>query len=72
MLYINLIWFGYIARLSQLGVGVGILLVQMISNCLCCAYRKGGGISILCLYTRLYGAHEGTEADADSTSRRRH
>jgi hypothetical protein len=42
MLDINLIWFGYIARLSQRG-GEGILLVQKISTCLRCAEEGGGG-----------------------------
>ncbi len=42
LLDVNLIWFGFIARLSQCGGG-GILLVQMISTCLRCAYGKGGG-----------------------------
>ncbi len=33
LLHINLILFGYIARLSQLGEGGGILRVQIISTC---------------------------------------
>jgi hypothetical protein len=36
LLYIDLIGFGYIARLSQWG-GRGILPVEMISSCLLCA-----------------------------------
>jgi len=43
LLHINVIWFDYIARLSQRGAVGDILLVQMISTFLRCAYRKGGG-----------------------------
>jgi hypothetical protein len=49
LLDISLIWFGYIARLSQWGGGGHILLVQMISTCLICASRKGRGASTLWL-----------------------
>jgi hypothetical protein len=36
-------WFGYIVRLYFSGEEGGILLVQIISTCLRCPYRKGGG-----------------------------
>jgi hypothetical protein len=52
LLDMNFIWFGYIARLFQLGGG-GISFVQMISTCLRYTLRKGwdggGGVSTLCL-----------------------
>ncbi len=52
LLDINLIWFGYIARISQ-WEGGGILLVQIISTCLRCAcIGRGGGVSTLWLYLR--------------------
>jgi hypothetical protein len=43
---LNLIWFGYIARLSQWGGG-GNFLVQMISTCFRYPQRKLVGVSTL-------------------------
>ncbi len=43
LLDINLIWFGYIARLSQLGGG-GILLIQIITTCIAPLRGGGGGL----------------------------
>ncbi len=40
---LNLVWFGYIARLSQ-WVGGGYFLIQMISTCLRFARGGGGGV----------------------------
>ncbi len=49
LLDVNLIWFGYIARLSQLGGG-GYLHVQIISTCRRGLKGRGEGVGTLWFY----------------------
>jgi hypothetical protein len=54
---IDLIWFGYIACLSHCGRGGYFYSFQIISTCLHCAYRKGGGQPFQIISTCLHCAY---------------